>query len=400
MRLLKVTFYKLKMLLGDKLFFATMIIVPLLITAAAGYALMYEKLNVVPVAFVDDDGSEYSKQIINRMLQKEGFNIVCLTHDEASDSLENGRVEQVFIIRQGFEQRILHGDTSGLIDVISSPSSYSSGFTSEIVAGEVTGLITGSLAADWVEKQYDTLGKQKQAGFRKEIERYTQSLSEPQPLMTIDYKEMQSGGEEVKSSSIPAASASSPGLIAVFIMFYMLFGSGWLVEERSNGTIKRLVTAPGALRLSFGGNVLALLTAGLIQLLLFSAADKILFGVELFTNGICYAVFLQYIMAVISISLFMSSIFKTQAQLQAAAPVFALLTGFAGGCFWNQVELPERIMLLSRFTPQGWALEAVNALMNNAADRSAILLPVVVLLFITLILLPFSYFLIMKSVND
>lgn len=398
---MKVTFYKLKMLLGDKLFFAAMIIVPLLITIAAGYALRNEKLNVVPVAFVDDDASVYSKRIIAGMSQKEGFLVLVSGHGEAPGLLENGKVEQVFIIKQGFEQRILHGDTTELIDVISSPSSYSSGFTSEVVAGEVTRLITGSLAADWVEKQYSELGKPAGVGFRENVEKYTQALWKPKPLMTIDYREMHGDRiDESKSTAIPAASVSSLGLIAAFIMFYMLFGSGWLVEERANGTIKRLATAPGALRLSFGGNALALLAAGLIQLLLFYAADKLLFGVELFKGGLSYVVFGVYIMAVISISLFMSSIFKTQAQLQAAAPVLALLTGFAGGCFWNFVEVPQRIKLLSRFTPQGWALEAVNALRVNPADPSAILLPVIVLGCISLILLPLSYFLIIKSVEN
>jgi ABC-type multidrug transport system permease subunit len=89
--------------------------------------------------------------------------------------------------------------------------------------------------------------------------------------------------------------------------------------------------------------------------------------------------------------MFLSSVLKTQAQLQAGAPVIALLTGFMGGCFWNFIEMPERIKMLSLLTPQGWALSALNGLLLDPADTSAVLLPATVLLAASMVLLPASY---------
>jgi ABC-type multidrug transport system permease subunit len=82
---------------------------------------------------------------------------------------------------------------------------------------------------------------------------------------------------------------------------------------------------------------------------------------------------------------------KTQTQLQAGAPIVAMLTGFAGGCFWNFIEMPERIRTLSLLTPQGWALSAVNALLLEPGAISAAVMPVLVLFAISLVLLPVSY---------
>ena len=392
MKLLIITFYKLKMMLGDRLFFIMMIVIPLFITIATGYALRYEKLNMIPIAFVDEDKSAWSSVLLQRISQKEGLMVETTEREAALSMLEGSKVEQVFIIKKGFEEKIKNGENKELIDVVNSPSSYSADFTAEVAAGEVMRLIAGNMAVDWVTKQYKKLGKPVNVD---DVEKYYHSLWQPEPLMTIDYKELQ--GKTVASverAAMPAATASSTGIITAFIMFYILFSSGWLVEERTNGTIKRLATGPHALYLSYAGSIFALFISGTIQILVFSLTSKLVFDVDLFPGGLSYLVFLAYLLSVISISLFLSSVLKTQAQLQAGAPVLALLTGFAGGCFWNFVEMPERIRQISMFTPQGWALEGINRLLLNPMDFPAILVPVLILFAIALILLPLSYIII------
>jgi ABC-2 type transport system permease protein len=401
MKLLKVTYYKLKMMLCDRLFFAAMIIIPLFITIATGYALRYEKLNTIPVAFVDEDQSSYSAVLLQRLSGKEGLRVRVVSRDAAVSMLEGSKAEEIFIIKQGFEDKIQKGDCKELIDLAAAPSSSSSGFASEVVAGEAIRLITGDMAAEWVSTQYKKLGKTMNENFKEEIIKYNDSLWEPKPLMTITYKELQGKQlKEVNKVSMPVATASSTGIIIAFMMFYVLFSSGWLVEERTNGTVKRLAAGPRALDLSYTGNILALLISGFIQVILFSSVDKFIFGVDLFPGSAAYLVFFLYLLSVISISLFLSSILKTPAQLQAAAPILALMTGFAGGCFWNFVEMPERIKQLSMLTPQGWALNAINKLLVNPADIASIFLPAVILSAISLVLLPLSYYFIRVQIKS
>ena len=400
MKLLTITWYKLKMMLGDRLFFSVMIILPLFITIAAGYALRYEKLNMIPVAVVDEDKSGYSSQLLERIRSKEGLNVMEVERDGAVALLEGNKAEQVFIIKAGFEERVKKGDKKELIEIISSPSSYSSGFTSEVIAGEVIRLITGNMAAGWIADEYGKLGKTMDSSFKDEIVAYNDSLWEPRPPMTISYKEQQGDKiNAVERSSLPAATATSTGVIVAFIMFYILFSSGWLVEERTNGTLKRLAVGPRALFLSYAGSVLALLMAGMLQIILFSVIDRLLFNVELFPGPFSFLLFFAYMLAVISISLLLSSVLKTQAQLQAAAPVLALMTGFAGGCFWNFVEMPERIRLLSMFTPQGWVLKGIKSLIADSSDLVSVMMPLMVLLLMALILLPSSYIIIKRTLK-
>ncbi|NJD04204.1 MAG: ABC transporter permease [Ruminiclostridium sp.] len=400
MKLLTITWYKLKMMMGDRLFFAAMIILPLFITIAAGYALRYEKLNMIPVAVVNEDKSSDSSLLLDRISAKEGLDVKPVGRAEAITLLDGNKVEQIFIIKAGFEERIKNGDKKELIDIVSSPSSYSSEFTSEVVAGEVIRLVTGNMAAVWVADEYKKLGKAMDEGLMDEIKAYNDSLWEPKPPMTILYKERQGGGvKTVERAPPPAAAATSSGVIVAFIVFYILFSSGWLVEERTNGTVKRLAVGPNALLLSYAGSILALLAAGMLQIILFSVIDRLLFGVELFPGAFSYLLFFAYLLAVISISLFLSSVLKTQAQLQTGAPVLALITGFSGGCFWNFVEMPERTRLISMFTPQGWVLSGIKSLMTDPSDLVSLMAPLMVLSVIALIFLPSSYIIIRRTLK-
>lgn len=178
------------MMLADKLFFAAMIIIPLLITVSAGYALRYEKLNTIPVAMVDEDRSISSSLLMDRLTGKEGIDLVITDREKAEKMLENSQVEQIFIIKPGFAGSIERGESDGLIEMYSSPSSYSADFTREVVAGEAIRIIMNSMAANDVISKYSELGMDMGSDFRDEVEAYADSFWEPEPLMTIDYREL------------------------------------------------------------------------------------------------------------------------------------------------------------------------------------------------------------------
>jgi len=400
-KLLNVTYYKFKMMMADRLFFASMIVIPLVIMLAAGYSLKHEKFSVIPVAVVDEDNTETSRLLIIRLSQKEGIGIFEVSREEGMEMIENGEAEQLFVINKGFEESIKKGDSRGLIDVVSSPSSYSEAFTREVVAGEALRLVTAEMAANTVEEHYRELGIKTDETFREEVTDYLDSLWEPEPLMTMEYRELKGNVvTEEEQKRLPVAQAASTGLIVAFIMFYMLFGSGWLLEERMNGTIMRLQSAKGALGISFGASILSLLAAGALQVFMFSAVLRIFFGITIFSGVNTVLVLLAYLLSVIGISLFLSSVLGTMAQLQAAAPVIALFTGFVGGCFWNFIEVPEEMRRLALLTPQGWALSGINAILADPANKLAALEPIGVLLLMALILLPLSYIIVVLQKND
>ncbi|MGI6776521.1 MAG: ABC transporter permease [Acetivibrionales bacterium] len=398
MKIIRITFYKLKMMLADRLFFIAMIVLPLILAAVVGYALRIEKLNTIPVAVVDEDNSSYSQLLLKRLSEKDRLEVIATNRPDALKMLEKNRLEQVFIIKEGFEERIIEGNSSRIIDFLKAPSSYTSEYVGEVFAGEVIRLVTNNSAANWVMDKYMELDIPVDGKLREEVAGFADSQWEPEPLMTVDYIETGSMEEMDGNVGFMSVSASTTGIMVFFIMLYILFSSGWLVEERINGTLRRLAAGSDALFYSFCGSVAAMVVSALLQVALFCLITRLVFGVPLFAHGLSYLLIIVYILSVVSICMFLSSILRTPAQLQACAPAFTLLTGFLGGCFWNIGQLPGKLKLLSRLTPQGWTLEGINNLAVYVGDAGVILLPLLVLFTISLILLPLSYIIMYNGV--
>jgi len=392
--LLTAVFYKLKMMISDKIFFISMIVLPVFIILATGYALRHEKLGTIPVIIVDEDVSADSMLLIDRLKDKEGIELEISDRSTASQKLRQNKVEAVFVIREGFSKELQKNNYTGLIDFIKSPASYSSDYVSEIIAGEVLRIYSSYVAAGKVVLKYNQIGKTTGEDLFNEVRNFTDTFWEPEPLMKMEYYELSGKEYDREAFYMPAATATSAGIIMVFIMLYILFCSGWLVEERTNGTLKRLVAGANALLLTYGANIISMFISGMLQIFIFACTIKLVFGVVLFTGILSYMVMAAYLLSVISISMLMSSVFRTSAQLQSAAPAFALITGFLGGCFWNFVNIPENMKALAALTPQGWALSAINRLIANPDAALGIQLELMVLLIIPLILLPLSYIII------
>lgn len=368
-------YYKLKMLLRDKFFFAAMIILPVILTLITGYALKYEKQNVIPVAIADEDRSDYSKVIIERVMKKDGLNVMLVSPEEADNLVKNLKVEAAFVFKKGFRDAIVRGETSGLVDQVVSPASLSGGLIGEIIAGEIVRLTENTAAADWVVREYKGLDKLDETGRQKlwqEAWNFTDSQWEPKPLMQMEYRERQGKtGKIMHEAGLKSAQAASAGMLIAFLMFFIMFNSSWLVEEKHNGTVKRLAAGPDALFVSFTGSIAALFTVGALQVVVFLVICNKLFKIDLFNGWTYLLVFAVYLLLVISVSVFASSVLHTPAQLQAGAPVFSVLTGFAGGCFWNFVDVPGALKTISLFTPQGLALDVLNRLLTGDAGATA-----------------------------
>lgn len=59
------------------------------------------------------------------------------------------------------------------------------------------------------------------------------------------------------------------GGLLMFIMFFLMFGSGWIIEERENGTLKRLKTVKNGFVISFWASFFCLVISGVFQAAIF-----------------------------------------------------------------------------------------------------------------------------------
>ena len=109
MRFTSILKNRLRVLLSDKLFILTMLIVPVILSLITGYAQRKEKLGFIPVILADEDKTEYSALLCKGLDKKEGLKIITGDRKIALEQLEKSSVEAAIIIEEGFQEGIQKG---------------------------------------------------------------------------------------------------------------------------------------------------------------------------------------------------------------------------------------------------------------------------------------------------
>ncbi|MGI6124452.1 MAG: ABC transporter permease [Acetivibrionales bacterium] len=399
MRFTSILKNRLRVLLSDKLFILTMLIVPVILSLITGYAQRKEKLGFIPVILADEDKTEYSALLCKGLDKKEGLKIITGDRKIALEQLEKSSVEAAIIIEEGFQEGLQKGELDGLITLIKSPSTYSAELLKEIVCSQILRIYGGDFTYSWVNESFEVNGVIAAELSREETAALVEEYWNPEPLMTISYEEIRVIAANEGPVSIPPYAAASLGFLVLFIIMSLLFGSGWLCEEKINGTMIRAMSVRGSILPLFLGNTAALCLMGALLTLIFTGVQWLFFGTVLISGTLSLMVILIYILCAASISMFFSIIFKTPHQLQASAPVIALVTGIMGGCLWNFAGVPESLMSLALFTPQGWALRALTNL-YAAPDKWGAAISAMIILFCASVLLQaFSYFCLKRALK-
>jgi len=159
------------------------------------------------------------------------------------------------------------------------------------------------------------------------------------------------------------------GFLILFMGIIVIQGCRMLIDEKENRTYERMLGTPASF--------LKVLTVKTVSLFLYSAANvavviaagRLLFHLEVFRNllPLCI-VFASYLFAMIGITLLFTLRANNQQMFTAVGLPAAVLTGMLGGCFFPIDIAPKAIQVISKFTPQGWALPAVTSL--NAVDSA------------------------------
>jgi len=152
----------------------------------------------------------------------------------------------------------------------------------------------------------------------------------------------------------------------VMFAFFLVLTVGWLfVAERRQGTLKRLRAAPLSRTQILLGKMVPCFLLSLGQGFFLLAAGKLVFDMKLGHQPFWLAaVVVATSAAAMGLSLLVASMARTEAQVAIYGTLLVLVLAGISGCLMGDPELmPERMKLLSRFTPHAWAMDAYSQLL-------------------------------------
>ncbi|MDO8685288.1 MAG: ABC transporter permease [Clostridiales bacterium] len=432
---------RLKLLLRDKVFLVTALLMPLLLAYAAGAADETSLKTGIPVSVVDMDRSAYSKLLVARLSSNEALAIFLSNQanlskqadfsdqadlDTALEMLEGSKVEAVFIIEKGFMEAITDGQSEGLIKALTLSGSFAFPYAEEAVAVEVMRFTSARQAAGIVSGIYKDAGLAVDESLRSKVMEYSESIMKEGQLLRVIYTEividyqLQEGVDKsynqdyqntrysnrMQDDQITPERLILPslhGILLVFLMLSTLYSGSWLIEERNTGTLSRLISSGRGIKLAFLTTGVMLFLVALVQTAIFHFGTLIFFGTPVLNNLIELAILIIYIIFIVALSLFFSTLFNDQSAMQTASTMVAVFSGIISGSLFDLREVSGTIRMLSLFTPQGWALSAISGssdfspfMGNNAMLISSNSLPAIAVLLIFSLLLFTSGYIIIK----
>jgi len=316
----------------------------------------------IPILIVDEDESAFSEKMVELLSEEEYLRVSTGTMEEGTEGLKRNRLEGVYRIHEGFEEDILMDRIPG-ITAYTSSGALGAGAIGEVVASRGIRLISSSRAANLVLREVEEHSdspREREILWQRIFER-SEAYWEPEPLMTLQIREIDSSGDD---STISGEESRQVGLLSGpegLLISYLSFFSAWVFYHRKkewdSGVLPRQVLILGEKKL-FMSRVY--IDFGVIwgqSLLVFSFYRLLSDTADLKNLGLLFILLAGISLLWLGIWNLFISLKMNHQFLWSGIPIGILLFTIIGGGIWSVEVFPQSLQRTALFTPQGLFIE-------------------------------------------
>lgn len=192
-----------------------------------------------------------------------------------------------------------------------------------------------------------------------------------------------------KRQKIPSGFEQAiPGILVMFTILVLLTSGGsMLVNERKQGLLRRLASAPftrsEVVAGKWGGRMLLAIIQVTVALLVGSFLFKMVWGPDFAMVVLVLAVWAGFCA---SAGLLLGSLANTEAQASGLGVLVANGLAALGGCWWPIEVAPQWMQAVQKFTPTGWTMDAMHKLISFQSGPASVIPQLVLLLAATAVI--------------
>ena len=161
-------------------------------------------------------------------------------------------------------------------------------------------------------------------------------------------------------------------LVPGYAIFFALFGvnaaAGTILQEKEDGTFRRLLIAPVHKYALLGGKLLAQFILTLAQLTFFFVIGYFAFHLHIGSLPAVIALMIGVSFAATGLGILLVSAVKTRRQLSAIVPLVVILSSAIGGAWWPLFIEPAWMQQIAKIGITAWAMEGLNGVMILGKD--------------------------------
>ncbi len=176
----------------------------------------------------------------------------------------------------------------------------------------------------------------------------------------VSLVELYSTGSAPKVNSFDR---SLPGFAILFALFGLNTVAASILQEKDDGTFRRLLIAPIPRYALLGGKLLAQFVLTLLQLTMLFTIGYLVFKLSIGSWPIIALLLVSTSIATTGLGMLLVSVLKTRRQLAPLVTLTTLVTSAIGGSWWPLWSEPQWMQQVAKIGVTAWALEGLNGVM-------------------------------------
>lgn len=378
MQLITMIKNQLKLLFNNRIAILAIVAAPLLLTYLFSFTGNSGKTNLYTA---DSDKSTYSKQLISMIKKHKDINIINISESDMTKKINNGSITMGLVINKNFSSD-LTTDKKLNMKIIQNYETSDSALLEQVILNEANTLKKVTTDSKIIS---GSLNLSNSSVSKELLKKVTGSLK-----VTTSDKSLSKGQKNEDTTATKLI-----GFLIMFLWFVIVQGFRTLIQEKENDTFNRILGMPTNYTKYLISKIVSTYIFGLIVTAIILVAGKYIFNLNLAGNfaaeGVIYAV---YLFALTGIVMIFVPFIKKQQTFTILGAVIMALTGILGGSFFSIDEIASDTMkLVSKFTPEAWAIKSITNITFNNAALSSETSTIIVLTAVGVLALTISYIL-------
>jgi ABC-2 type transport system permease protein len=314
---------------------------------------------------VDEDKSGLSQQLLAELEHSEAIRPELKTAAEAEEGLRDQESLAILTIPAGFEQATQAGQLTEL-QLKKAPNTTDADLIEQAVSASVS-----RLARVLNSAYIAVLAAEEVRPFATEADRqayFEQSQSQAAQLVENAPSRLNITQPAAVTEEYNGAAQQSAGQLVTWVFINLLGASVLFVAERTEGTLRRLLTTATPRWVFVLGMMLGDWILGVLQMSILVLFGVFVMGISWGSSPAGVALMLgAFSLASVAIGTLIGVFAKTPPQANNLSIMAGMMSALLGGCWWPIELFPEGLRTAVHLLPTTWAMEGFLDLMVRQA---------------------------------
>ncbi len=362
---------------AELLFF---LILPLTFTLILGQAFDGgDGDNRIELFVTDQDNSSLSAELVTLLAASDAVRPTALNQTEAEGRYTENEAVAWLTIPAGFETSLLAGETAALT-LQTQPNN-----TNAQVVQQAVNAASSTVSRALRVAQASVAKAEEIRPFSSPEARtayFETALTQAQTLVASTPERVQFTRATVAGdNSFNVAAHQSAGQLITWVFIPLLGTSGLFAYERTNGTLRRLLTTPTGKATYLLGVIVGQFGTALVQMLLLVGVGIVIMGLKWGQSPTGLAAMLvSFGLAATALGTFLGTFVKTEEQASNLSILFGMGMALLGGCWYPLEIFPQSVQTAVQVFPTTWAMQGMTDLVMRGQGFEGVMMESAVLL--------------------